>query len=126
MKKTCIEANEVDLKNQIKNYKKMSALRDEITKGNTYFFEETLQNVRTLFRFRVDLFEAKANFKNKPQYKGNLLCDSCMSKIDENTHVLFCPSYSTLREGKSLNNDLDLANYLQKVVEIRSKLQLNR
>ena len=61
-----------------------------------------------------------------PKYKGNMMCDSCMSKIDQNTHVLFCPSYSVLREGKSLNNDTDLAEYLQIVIEIRSNLDINR
>ena len=105
----------------------MSALRDEISKGNKYFFQESLHNVRTVFRFRVDLYEAKLNFKNKPEYKReNFLCDSCESASDENTHVLFCPSYAILREGKNLNDDSHLAEYLQQVLEIRTNLRLNR
>ena len=126
VKKTCIKANDGDLRTKIQSYKKMAALRDEIVKGNGYFFKEAVQTVRTIFRFRVELFEAKENYKNMPKYKGNMMCDSCMSKIDQNTHVLFCPSYSVLREGKSLNNDTDLAEYLQKVIEIRSNLDINR
>ena len=107
--------------------KKMSALRDEITKGNNYFYSESLFNARTIFRFRVDLFEAKSNFKHKPDYKKEkYLCDSCESEIDVNTHVLFCPSYSMLREERNLHDDGDLANYLQKVLEIRTNLRLNR
>ena len=67
------------------------------------------------------------NFKNKPKYKKEqFLCDSCMSEVDENTHVLYCPSYSALREGKNLNDDNHLANYLQQVLEIRMKLRLDR
>ena len=59
--------------------KKMSALKDEISKGNTYFFKETIQNARTLFRFRVELFEAKENFKNK--YKK--MRDFCVIAVSQ-------------------------------------------
>ena len=125
IKEPCQNHNDAKLKQQIQTYKKMAALRDELKKDNTYFYRDHITNVRTLFRFRVDLFEAKANFKNK--YRNDtLLCDSCESKIDENTHVLHCPSYSKLRENKCLNNDSHLAEYLQKVIQIRMKLNLNR
>ena len=103
----------------------MSAIRDEIKKGNSYFFAESLTNVRTLFKFRADLFEAKLNFKNKHR-DGNYLCDSCESESDLNTHVLFCPAYASLRQDKSLNCDKDLANYLQSVLEMRTNLRINR
>ena len=105
----------------------MSALRDEVTKGNSYFYNENLQNARTIFRFRVDMFEAKYNFKQNIEYrKEQYLCDSCESAVDISTHVLFCPSYSVLRQDKNLNDDKHLAEYLQKVLDIRMKLRLNR
>ena len=105
----------------------MSAIKDEISKGNNYFYSENLKNARSIFRFRVDLFEAKYNFKQKSEYKKEkYLCDSCESAVDLNTHVLFCPSYAILRQDKNLNNDKHLAEYLQKVLEIRMKLRLNR
>ena len=128
VKKACQDRNEEELNNLISIYKKMAALRDEVQKGNSYFFTESLQNARTIFRFRVELFEAKLNFRNKQEYKsqGNYLCDSCESESDDNTHVLFCPSYAPIRENKNLNCDTDLANYLQKVLEIRTNLRLNR
>ena len=70
----------------------MSVMRDEVKKGNAYFYSENLQNARNTFRFRVELFEAKNNFKQKAEYrKENYLCDSCESAVDLNTHVLFCP-----------------------------------
>ena len=104
----------------------MSALRNEVSKGNEYFYSETLKNARTIFGFQVEIFEAKMNFKQKSEYKKEkYLCDSCESEIDVNTHVLFCPSYAKLREDKNLHDDSDLAEYLQKVLEIRSKLRLN-
>ena len=54
----------------------------------------------------MELFEANMNYKNKPEYKKEkYLCDSCESQIDHNSHVLFCPSYSGLRQEKNLNDD---------------------
>ena len=105
VKKACQDRNEEELNNLISTYKKMAALRDEVQKGNSYFFTESLQNARTIFRFRVELFEAKLNFRNKQEYKsqGNYLCDSCESESDNNTHILFCPSYAPVRENKNLN-----------------------
>ena len=125
VKQSCEEANDEDLKQDILKYTKMKALRDEVEKGNGYFFKESLENIRTIFRFRIELFEAKENFKAK--YKDDdMLCNSCKSKIDENIHVLFCDSYKSLRNGLQLNNDSHLAWYLQKVLEIRTNLNLDR
>ena len=127
VKKACQYQNDTEIIGCIKTYKKLKAQRDEIEKGNGYFYKETLYNVRMLFKFRVELFEAKRNFGNNQKCKNErFLCDSCENEVDENTHVLFCPSYSTLREGKDLNNDTDLANYLYKVLSIRMKLRLER
>ena len=123
VKKVCQLKNDQDLINQINSYKKMSVIRDDISKGNLYFYTETLQNARLLFRFRVELFEAKRNFKNKYKSEG-YNCDSCES--ESNIHVLFCPAYSVLRENKSLQSDSDLCEYLKQVLEIRSNLRLNR
>ena len=124
VKEACQKANDAELLSIIAGYKKMSAIRDELRKGNSYFYSETLQNVRILFRFRVELYESKMNFKNK--YRGNYLCDSCESESDVSTHVLYCPAYSALRENKSLNNDRHLAEYLHKVLEIRTTIGINR
>ena len=127
VKRTCKMRNEESLKEEIQTYKKMKALRDETVKGNAYFFKENLHNVRTLFRFRMELFDAKLNFKGNPEYKREkYLCDSCETEQDENTHVLFCRSYHSLREGKDLNSDSDLCDYLHRVLIIRSELRLNR
>ena len=127
VKKVCKQRNDDELKAQIYTYKKMSALKDEVRKGNEYFFNETLKNARTIFRFRVGLFESKMNFKNKPEYKAEkFLCDSCESEVDHCTHVLFCPSYANLRADKDMNSDTDLAQYLQRVLDIRTNLRLNR
>ena len=80
-----------------------------------------------MFRFRVELYESKMNFKNKPEYKAeNYMCDSCETEIDHSSHVLFCHAYSELRQGKNLNNNSDICEYLQKVLKIRTNLRLQR
>ena len=105
----------------------MKILRDEEVKNNQYFYKQNIFNARTLFRYRVELFEAKLNFENKEEYKREkYICDSCESSIDENTHVIFCPSYKELRVGRRLEDDTDLAMYLQEVLTIRAKLRLTR
>ena len=49
------------------------------------------------------MVDAKRNFKNKKEYEiTNWLCDSCESKIDSNSHIIWCESYGELREGKDL------------------------
>ena len=85
--------------------------------------------MRTIFRYRVELFDAKINLKNNPKYKAEgYLCDSCESKTEkeDTRHILFCPAYAPIRENKSLNCDQDLAEYLKKVLEVRTNLRINR
>ena len=73
------------------------------------------------------MIEAKLNFKNKREYiEEKFLCDSCMTEQDENTHLLFCPAYKSLRENKDFNDDQTLAKYIQQVLNIRMNLRLNR
>ena len=73
------------------------------------------------------MIEAKLNYKNKPEYKKEkYLCDSCEAAQDENIHVIYCESYKDLHQGKDLNSDKDLAQYLQKVLAIRAKLRVTR
>ena len=105
----------------------MKALRDEIVKGNEYFFKLSLHDVRNILKFRMEMYNSKIDFKQNAEFKKeNYLCDSCETQTDENTHVLFCSSYQKLREGLDINNDSHLAWYLQQVLEIRTELRLNR
>ena len=40
------------------------------------------------------------------------------NKVDGNTHNFYCFAYKELREGKSMNNDAELCEYLQRVPEL--------
>ena len=73
------------------------------------------------------LKNVKFNFKNIQNYANdNWQCDSCEKSIDTQSHVLWCPAYQNLREGKSLDSDDDLIEYITKVMVIREKLNLRR
>ena len=63
VKCACMSEKDENLKLEIGLYKKMNSLRDEVVKGNGYIFTESLQNARSIFRIRAELFEAKINFK---------------------------------------------------------------
>ena len=72
--------------------------------------------------------QAKFNFKNDKKYSGNnWKCESCESGfIESQSHLIWCHAYSHLREGKNLNFDKDLTEYISKVLNIREELNLLR
>ena len=109
------------------SFKKMDLMRNEPKKKNDYIELENIPHGRILFKHRSNMYKSKLNFKNDPTFRmEGYLCNSCMSKEDDNLHVLFCDSYRDLRQGKSLSNDKDLATYLLQVLNIREKLSLNK
>jgi hypothetical protein len=71
------------------------------------------------------MLDSKMNYSAK--YEKELWkCDSCLSTIESQSHLLFCPAYASLREDKSLNDDQDLIKYIHKVLQIRTKLKLRK
>ena len=63
----------------------------------------------------------KMNYKNDPKYSKTLWkCEAC-SNIDSESHILRCKEYEDLRDGKDLQNNQDLCEYIQKVIKIREK-----
>ena len=82
-------------------------------------------DARIKFKLRTNMTNVKFNYKSDPiNLKSLWHCDSCQSAIDSQDHVLWCPAYQELREGKDINNDSDLIDYIRKVVQIRDKLKL--
>ena len=91
-----------------------------------YLKELDLSSVRTKFKFRTKMTQfVKMNYSSSIEYSEDLWrCQSCRTKIDTQTHVLWCPEYMSLREGKNLDSDKDLCEYLQAVFRIRQKLEI--
>ena len=90
-----------------------------------YLGKMTLDKSRMNFKMRSKMMDVKFNYSAKHE-KELWLCDSCCSSIETQSHLLFCPAYSTLREGKDLLNDDHLIEYVQKVMHIRSKMNLRK
>ena len=60
------------------------------------------------------MLDTKMNYSAK--YEKELWkCDSCRSAVESQSHLLFCLAYASLKEGKSLNDDQDLIDYIQNV-----------
>ena len=73
------------------------------------------------------MFDCKMNSMNNPAYKNEMwMCDSCESCIDSQSHILYCPAYEKLREGKNLSSDEDIVTYFREVMQIRMNLNLNK
>ena len=71
--------------------------------------------------------EFKFNMRNKPENANtNWMCHSCERAIETNSHVLWCPAYQNLREGKDMKSDKDLAQYIMSVLELREKFKITR
>ena len=87
----------------------------------------SMYNARVNFSLRTHMFKCKMNFMNDPAYKAEMWrCNSCETCIDSQSHILYCPAYKELREGKSLTSDDDVVNYFREVMKIRTKLELNK
>ena len=67
--------------------------------------------------------EAKLNFPNDPKFKSQgFQCDFCPS-ISSQNHIKVCEEYEHLREGKDLENDLDMIQYFVDVIKFRQEVE---
>ena len=88
-----------------------------------YIKELKLHEARTMFRIRTNMMPAKWNMKSNQKFANQQWkCDAC-KRIDSQSHILWCPFFAPLREGKNVNDDKDLVDYFQKVFKIREDLE---
>ena len=79
----------------------------------------SLRQARTNFRIRSNMIRTKMNRKSSPKFSNELWkCDDFLS-LDSQSHIMWCPAYAPLREGKSLKSDADLVAYFQAVIKLR-------
>ena len=130
-KKTVIKAiKEKSHKTLKKEFMTFSKLRGQKNEDENelsvkdYIKTMTLRNARTFFRIRSNMVDVKMNQKSNSNYANDLWkCDYCFS-LDSQSHIMWCPAFSSLREGKNLQNDLDLVSYFQDVMKIRENQSL--
>ena len=119
------EKNEKDLKESISRFEKLEVMKDEKYGIKSYLNEMNMHEARTFFRVRSRMVRCKMN-QSSGQYNRESLwkCEDC-GYVDTQTHILHCPAYQQLREGKSLNSDIDIVTYFKEVLKIREGETLN-
>ena len=106
---------------------KKSGMENEKFETKEYLKKMDINKARVKFKTRTEMLNFKFNYKSDPKNSACLWnCDSCQSAIETQDHILWCPSYSELREGKDLKNDKDIIDYFEKVLKIREKLKLTK
>ena len=124
IRKAVSEKNEKDLKDDMEKYSKLDEMKKERFEIKKYLTDMSMYDARTLFRIRTRMIKCKMNQPSDKKNKETLWkCSGC-DNIDTQTHILWCPAYQDLREGKSLSNDADIVEYFKKVMLIREKLDL--
>ena len=112
------KANEEEIRESIKPYKKMKRIKVEEEKfeRKDYLTSLSLCKARTLFKHKYSMTEnVKMNFKNDKSFANSLWkCSECQNQ-DSEIHLLWCPGYVDYREGLDLKSDSDLCTYLQKI-----------
>ena len=117
--------SEERLKNEFENYSKLKGgpLTEDGLKVQPYIETLKLSEARTMFRIRTLMMPAKMNMKNNKKFADKLWkCDQCQ-RMDAQSHILWCPFFAPLREGKNIKDDKDLVEYFGKVFKIREELE---
>jgi hypothetical protein len=115
------------LSGMMKESSKLEIIKEESYGEKSYLTEMNLPDARMNFSLRSRMFKCKMNYLNTPKYRAEMWsCDSCQTCIDSQSHILYCPAYQQLREGKSLTSDQDIVSYFKEVLEIRIKLDIDK
>ena len=100
-------------------------MKGETFDKQTYTYVMTMREAQTFFKYRSLMTDVKFNYKHNEKYSSELWrCDSCCTSIDTQSHVLWCPAYATMRQGKNLKDDMDLIEYITGVMKIRDNLKI--
>ena len=108
----------------MENYSKIEDLVKEKFEVKEYLKEMNMHDARAMFRLRTKMMKFKMNQSSSKANKASLWqCTGC-GNVDTQSHILWCPAFSELREGKSLESDTDIVEYYTKVLRIRENLNL--
>ena len=121
---TLKEYNKTTLLTKIKKYKKLEykELGKEKFQTKPYLKNLNLADARLRFALRTRMtMTVQANYKGDHTFKSNgWKCQECQV-LDTQEHVVRCPIYISLRNGKDLSSDRDLVQYFRRVIDIRKK-----
>ena len=118
----CQSYVELETKKVMAKSSKLTYKIDENFEMKEYFRDSLIHQTRAMFRSRCKMFQCKMNFPNIRKFSKDLcVCDSCRRAVDTQSHVMICPAYAFLREGKDVNSKEDVVQYLAEVMKIRTK-----
>ena len=65
------------------------------------------------------MVDLKANFKNKPAFrKDGWICEGCPKEVGTNVHVMSCETYQIISDGKDLEKDKDLVEFVRELLKV--------
>ena len=110
VKKAVQNKNSNNLKKTMETYSKLDEMRlEEKCELKKYFTYMTMEEARTHFWIRTNTISCKLNQSSDPKNSHSLWKCSACENVDSQSHILWCPAYSKLREGKSLDSHRDFA-----------------
>jgi hypothetical protein len=119
------QVNKTDILEKMAPYKKLDHKTIENEKFEVKSYVKNMNTAQARLRFRITSFMTKTvrmNFSSDPKNARDLWqCWHC-DKIDSQAHILHCTEHEYFREGKSLDNDLDLVEYFLQVINLRENL----
>ena len=128
LKKAAHEQNEKCLRKKMGKLSKLEEYvesKEEYSK-KSYIEKMNIFDARMFIRLRSKMFPCKENFPSDPiNVADKWLCKAC-GVVDSQSHILNCAAYEELRQGKSLSSDKDMVEYYRKVLQIRSKLNIDQ
>ena len=82
-------------KSSLSKFEKIKeTMKNEIFCKKKYLIDMNMIEAQTYFKFRTHMTNVKFNYKNTKQYSSDLWkYDSCMTSIDTQSHILWCPAY---------------------------------
>ena len=118
--------NRNDILDMTKSYKKLNFENLSVEKFELkdYLNKMNLIDARQKFAIRARMTRTiMMNFKGMQDFKKiSWQCQTCYEP-DTQEHVLICPKYKHLREGKVLSNDNDLVEYFRKAICLRGSAE---
>ena len=125
VKELITKLNKDDLVTMSKKYKKIN-FEDAADSSTRHLYLSTFRvpDARLLFKIRSRMVPTiKMNFPRDKEFASSLwVCPGCNIHLDSQAHVMSCDSYSHLREGLDLKEDIDLVRFFHNLLDLRNKL----
>ena len=132
VKEEMYQMNKEDLIRDSICLKKIGYTREDKFRRQSYLSEMNVLDARLMFKIRTNMVPTvQMNFMSDAGFEENLwTCSGCshlsssVSVIhgnrDTQQHIVTCPGYTSLRDGRNLNCESDLVNYFRDVLKVRS------